>query len=115
MARFSRIQEMNVLASVIRHVSAVATAEGVVVVFGECDRKACREARYSRNRPSAQQFAAHSVGGPGERQIIAIADDKIMCDIKNGEGTTQAWIEGVDRVKEARRVIDGFGPSVGRQ
>src|SRR5207237_4506797 len=84
----------------------------IVVVIGKCDWEPGIETRDSRNCPAGEQLALNAVGRSRERQIVAIADDKIVHYIERRKSSAQAWIEGIDGVKEAGRVIDRLRPGV---
>src|SRR6266576_3489974 len=88
MLRISRVKEVNRLAVVIGHVGPATAAKRVVVVLGKCDWETGIETRDSRYCPAREQLALDAVGRPGERQIVAIADDKIVRDIECGERPT---------------------------
>src|SRR5438552_15306117 len=110
--RLSRVEEMNRLTVVVRHIGAAAATQRVIVILGECDRKTGIETRDSRNCPAREQLALYAVGRSGKRQIVAITDDKVVRYIESRERPTQAWIEGVDGVVETGRVIDGLGSGI---
>ena len=78
MLRISRVKEVNRLAVVVGHVGPATAAQRLVVILSKCDRETGIETGDSRNCPARKQFALDPVGRPGERQIVAIADDKIV-------------------------------------
>src|SRR5256886_4254280 len=80
MLRISRVKEVNRLAVVIGHVGPATAAQRLVVILSKCARETVIEAGDSRNCPARNQFALDPVGRPGERQIVAIADGKIVRD-----------------------------------
>src|SRR3989441_8630696 len=81
MLRISRVKEVNRLAVVIGHVGPATAAKRVVVILSKCERETGIETGESRNCPSRKQFALDHVGRRGERQIVGIADSKIVRDI----------------------------------
>ncbi len=112
-SRVSRVKEMDGLAVVVGHIRAVAAAEGGVVALSQRNRETRGEARNSRNCPTGKQLSLDPVGRPGERQLVTIADDKVMSYIKLGKCPAIVGIERVDRIVEARGVIEGFRPGIG--
>src|SRR5258705_13373930 len=96
----------------VRHIRAAATAERSIITFGERDREARGKARDARDCPTTQQLARNTVTRFSERQVVAVADDKVMRNVERGKRPAQAGIERVDRVEEPGRVVDGFRPGV---
>ena len=52
---------------------------------------------------------------PGERQLVTVADDKVMSYVELGKRPAIVGIERVDRIAEGRGIIQGFGPGIGCQ
>src|SRR6266581_3704104 len=86
--RLSRVEEMNRLTVVVRHIGAATAAQRVIVILGKGDRETGIETRDSRNCPAGEQLTLDAVGRSGERQIVAIADDKIVCNVERRERPT---------------------------
>ena len=108
----SWVQDVDRRPVISGHIGAAAAAERSVITFGKSDWESCSEARDSRDCPSTEQLALHTMTRLCKGQIVAVAHDKVVRDIKRRESPTQFGIEWVDRIEESGRVVNGFRPGV---
>ena len=100
------------MAAIVGHIRAVASAKGGVVALSQRNRETRGEAGNSRNRPTGKQLPLDPVRRPGERQLVTVADDKVMSYVELGERPAIVGIERVDRIAEGGGVIQGLGPGM---
>ena len=82
MSLIARVEEVDGCAVVVRYVGAVAATERGIVAFAEGKRETSSKTCNSRNRPTGKQLSLDSVGGLGKRQLIAVAEDKVVSQIE---------------------------------
>src|SRR6266849_6143018 len=82
----ARVEEVDGCAVIVRYVGAVAATERGIVTFTEGKRETRSEACNSRKRPTGKQLSLHPAGGPGKRQLIAVAEDKVVSQVELRKG-----------------------------
>src|SRR5579862_928228 len=75
---FPDVHEVDRLAIVVGNIRSSAAAQRGVVTLAKRHRETSSESSDARNRPAREQFPLESVGCLGEREVIAIAQHKVM-------------------------------------
>src|SRR5437016_10373416 len=83
--RLSRVKEMYRLAVVVGYIGPATATQRVIVILGKGDRETGIETRDPRDCPAREQLYLDAVGRSGERQVVAITDDKVVRYIEGGK------------------------------
>ena len=102
------------LAVIVGHIRAIAAAKrGSSLSLSVMGKPVAKRVIPEIVQP--QSLSLEPVGVPEEWQLIAVAEDKVVSDVELRKRPAIVGIERVDRVTEARGVIERLGPCVGRQ